>query len=170
VFWSDDIADYEPPARPENRSNPAEEIGFLARIEVMHGERGEDEIEGSFGQALLQARDAEVYPGGKLAPRLLQHRVALVDPDERNPWMMLEDAPRGLPRPRTEFENPVSGDAARRLGDRVLELVETLDVRPDRLEVAVGTEVELAQRSSPGSSEWSSIRADRSPNESGPKS
>jgi hypothetical protein len=105
----------------------------------------------------LQARDSEVHPGGKLASRLLQHRVALVDPHERSPWMMLEDAPRSLPRPSTELENSSSRNAARRLGDRVLELVETLDVCSDHLEVAVGTEMELAHRTSPGSSESPSI-------------
>jgi hypothetical protein len=48
MFWDDHVPEYEPPARPKNRSNPAEKIDFLLLIEVMHGKCGEDEIEGSF--------------------------------------------------------------------------------------------------------------------------
>jgi hypothetical protein len=64
-----------------------------------------------------------------------------------------KDATRRLARSRSELEDPAGQKAASGLCNGILELVEPLDVCADRVQVFVGREVVLAQRSSPGSRE-----------------
>src|SRR5688572_25027503 len=62
--------------------------------------------------------------------------------------MVFEDTLRRLTRSRAELEDALRLDATRLVGDCVLELIEPLDVRADRVEVVVRREVELAHRNS----------------------
>jgi hypothetical protein len=119
----------------------------------MNGQGRDNQVERGIWKGVLQPRGAKVCSHRKVSPCLLQHRFALVDADERRSRMVLQHSPRRLPRPRPQLEDSPCPDAARGVRDCVLKLVESLDLRTNRLEVAVGREVKLAQRSSPGSNE-----------------
>ena len=94
---------------------------------------------GTFGQRVLEARNAEVSRDVGCG----EHRLALVDSDEVRQRVGLEHALAGDPGADAELEDVVDVDRLRRPGGLLLELVEDGDVFSHVVDVGVRVEVEL---------------------------
>ena len=70
IVGHDDVREHEATTGREAIGNVAEQVGLLACVEVVHGERGDDEIEGAFRELVLEARHAEIGGGHDLVARL----------------------------------------------------------------------------------------------------
>ena len=54
----DDVGEDEAAAGRQRRGHAPEQIGLSGPVQMVHGERGDDEVERALGQRVLQARDA----------------------------------------------------------------------------------------------------------------
>ena len=130
------------PPGPSRLGDAREQIRLTGTVEVVHSERGDDEVEAALGERVLETTDPQVGPGDN-AGRRGQHLGALVDADQLGGRMELEHPSRGLARADPELEHPLGTRAVGRGGDGVLELVVRGYLLADHVEVGHRIEVEL---------------------------
>ncbi len=116
----DDVAEHEVVG---SRGDSPEEVVLGLRVQVVHRERRDDEVEWAFGQRILEARETQVGVGKSLA-RTGQHRLVRVDARPA----LRADARRRLSRPCPELEHGLGCERVRGRGDGILELLVARDL------------------------------------------
>ncbi len=146
VLGHDDVGHREAPAGRQHGGDAREEVGLGRPVEVVDGERGEDEVERALGQRVAQVLQAQVG-AGQVGRR--EHVLAGVDAGQLRVRMACEHAPRGDARPGPQLEHPPRVDALGRARQLVLHAVVVGHLRADHLEVAVRIPVELPHAAKP---------------------
>src|SRR3954452_23855994 len=145
-----DVREDEQAGRVESGEDATEEVALARRVEMVDGECREDEVEGALRKRILEARDAQLLDSARLehVARALEHRRALVDPDQPRGRVHREDAPGGLPRTGPQLERAPNLGFTCRLGGPLLELLVARELGMHELEVLLGVEVELLDQKS----------------------
>ena len=136
------VAEHEAPAGPEPLGDAGEQVRFAGLVEMVHGERGHDQVEAPGGQLVLEATHPQVGTDGGDS-RHGEHLGALVDADQLRCRMDVEDATGRLARTDPELQHPLDANPDRRRGDGVLEFVVGRHLRTDHVQVGRRVEVEL---------------------------
>jgi hypothetical protein len=117
---------------------------LLARaVEVVHGQRREDEVERASRQVFLEAGEPEIGIRQQLGGTR-EHLPARVDPHEARNREDGRYPSARLSRSRTELEQRLGLDSPRRGGDPILQLVEGRHLGAHQVEVVLGRKVKLA--------------------------
>ena len=149
VDRDDDVGEDEAPARAQRAGHPGEEGGLVRSFQVVHGQRGDHEVEGARGQGVGQlGHDQLDGQPGQPDPGHLEHRRAPVDADGPRPGVPGQHGGQGLARARPEVEHPRHRRSPAGGGDRLLQTVVGGHLLAHQMEVGGRVEMELAHMTS----------------------
>jgi len=100
----DDISQHEPSALRQLLRHPGKQVRLHRVVDVMQGERGDDQLEGPFRERILEAAESQLGSRAEDAGRRVQLVAALVEADGARHRVRLEAPPRRLARADPEVE------------------------------------------------------------------
>ncbi len=142
IVWDDDVAEHERAAWLQHVVHAPEEIALAGPVEMVDGERRDDEVERSRRQRVLEPAQVELGRRQSFA-RAGEHRLVGVDRSPARIRMLREHASRRLAGADAELERRAHVETVRRRRDALLQLDVPGNVREHQLEVRIRIPVDV---------------------------